>query len=211
MLELLFYVLFLLLFVFGAWSLFSGWQKIFAKAESIACEASNREVTPQPQFDTGNSDLQLDRQFDEEDESDGDIAQPSIDSSVFSTATVSTHDDMGMMEVPNAERQRIEQEHRGILDDVLQEVLSEQLTPFERIFVKYAERCNTRERWRRLDKPRVRDRVKVYLREMADEGKLKRVMKGREYFYVIVERGDGEDVGDNGHKAKEPSEVNSIA
>ena len=206
MLELLFYVLFLLLFVFGAWSLFSGWQKIFAKAESIACKSSNSEVTHQSQFDTSNSDPQLDCELNEEDEH-SDISQPDIDVSVFSTATVSTHDDTGMMEVPNAERQRIEREHRGILEDVLEEVLSEQPTPFEQIYEKYAERCNTRERRRRLDKPRVRDRVKVYLREMADEGKLKRVMKGREYFYVVAEEGDGEVVNDREHKAKEPSEV----
>jgi hypothetical protein len=46
----------------------------------------------------------------------------------------------------------------------------------------------------RLDKPRVRIRVKQYLREMADEGKLKRVMKGREYFYRVVETEGGEVV-----------------
>ena len=187
MLELLYYVLFLLLFVFGAWSLFSSWQRIFAKAGSKACEASNREVTPQPQFDTGNSDLQLDHELDEEAEHSG-ISKPGIDESVFSPPIVPS-DPPSMMEVPNAERQMIEQEHRGILEDVLKEVLSEQPTPFEQIYERYVERCNTRERWRRLDKPRVRDRVKVYLREMADEGKLKRVMKGREYFYVMAESG----------------------
>jgi hypothetical protein len=197
MFELIFYVLFLLLFVFGAWSLFSSWQKIFGKAESKVCKR-NREITPQPtasQFDV-RSDSELDRQLDEEAEH-GDISQSSIDTRVFSTATVSTHDDTGMMEVPNVERQRIEREHRGILEDVLEEVLSEQPMPFEQIYVKYVERCNTQERGRRLDKPRVRDRVKVYLREMADEGKLKRVMKGREYFYVVAERKDGEVVSDN--------------
>jgi hypothetical protein len=193
MFELIFYVLFLVLFVFGAWSLFSGWQKIFAKAESKACGHSNSEIAHQSlasQFDTSNSDPQLDRKLDEEVEQDehGGISQPSINVSAFSTATVSTHDDTGMMKVPNAERQRIEREHRGILEDVLQEVLSEQLTPFELIYEKYTERCSTCDCGRRLDKPRVRDRVKVYLREMADEGELKRVMKGREYFYVVAER-----------------------
>ena len=194
MLELLFYVLFLLLFVFGAWSLFSSWQKIFAKAESIACEASNSEVTHQSsasQFDV-RSDSELDRRLDEvdvQDEHNEDTDQPSIDVSVFSPPIVSSLDERGLMKIPNAERQRIEQEHRGILEDVLQEVLSEQPTLFEQIYVRYVEKCNTRERGRRLDKPRVRDRVKVYLREMADEGKLKRVMKGREYFYVVAESG----------------------
>jgi hypothetical protein len=208
MLELIFYVLFLVLFVFGAWSLFSGWQKIFGNAGSKACEASSGEITHQPsasQFETSNSDLQLDRELDEQDEH-SDLSQPSIDVSAFSPPIVPS-DPAGMMEVPNAERQRIEQEHRGILEDVLQEVLSEQLTPFEQIYVRYAERCNTRERRRRLDKPRVRDRVKVYLREMAEEGKLKRVMKGREYLYVVAEMGDGEFISDSGHQAKDPSEV----
>lgn len=188
MLELLFYVLFLLLFVFGAWSLFSSWQKIFGKAESIVCERSNCEITHQSSASQSDvrSDSKLDGDLDEEAEH-CDIAQSSIDTRVFSTATVPS-EPAGMMEVPNAERQRIEQEHRGILEDVLQEVLSEQLTPFERIYVRYAERCNTRERGRRLDKPRVRDRVKVYLREMADDEKLKRVMKGREYYYEMAER-----------------------
>ena len=203
MIELIFYVLFLLLFVFGAWSLFSSWQKIFGKAESIACESSNCEIIPQPsvsQFDTSNSDPQIDRELDEQDEQDEhneDTDQPSIDGSVFSTATVSSLDETGLMEIPNAERQRIEREHRSILGDVLQEVLSEQPTPFEQIYVKYVEGCNTQERGRRLDKPRVRDRVKVYLREMADEGKLKRVMKGREYFYVVAGTGNGVVVSDN--------------
>lgn len=211
MLELLYYVLFLLLFVFGAWSLFSSWQKIFGNAESIACERSNSDITHQSlasQFDTTNSDPQIDHELDEEDGQDehkGDIIQ-SIDVSVFSTANF-PNDQPAMMEIPNAERQRIEREHRVILEVVLQEVLSEQPTLFELIYVRYVERCNTRERGRRLDKPRVRDRVKVYLREMADEGGLKRVMKGREYFYVVAERGDGEVVSDSGHKAKEPNEA----
>ena len=196
MLELIFYVLFLLLFVFGAWSLFNGWQKIFGKAELKVCEASNCEITPQPsvsQFDTTNSDSQIDHELDEEEEH-GDISQPNVDVSVYSPPNVQnvSSDPSGMMEIPNAERQRIEREHRDILEDVLQEILSEQPTPFEKIYEEYAERCNTRERGRRLDKQRVRDRVKVYLREMADEGKLKRVMKGREYLYMVAERGDGE-------------------
>ena len=33
----------------------------------------------------------------------------------------------------------------------------------------------------------MRDRVKQYLREMAYDGTLKRVMNGREYFYVAAE------------------------
>lgn len=152
------------------------------------------------QFDENNSDLQLDRQLDEEDEQveHSGIAHPSLDVSVFSPSNVSSGPS-GMMEVPNAERQRIELEHRGIMEDVLQEVLSEQPTPFEHIYVRYVERCNTLGRERRLDTPRVRDRVKVYLREMADSGKLKRIMKGREYFYVVAGRGDGEVIGDSEH------------
>ncbi len=33
----------------------------------------------------------------------------------------------------------------------------------------------------------MRIRVKLYLRDMADDGTLKRVMKGWEYFYVVAE------------------------
>ena len=158
---------------------------------------SNSEITHQSlasQFDVG-SDSELDRQLDKEDEQDehGDISQPSIGVSVFSPPIVLS-DPSGMMEIANAERQRIEREHRGIQEDVLKEVLSEQLTPFEQIYERYAERCNMGERRRRLDKPRVRDRVKVYLREMGDSGKLKRVMRGREYFFVVA---DDEILSDN--------------
>ena len=37
----------------------------------------------------------------------------------------------------------------------------------------------------------MRDSVKQYLRETADEGKLTRVMKGREYFFRVVETESG--------------------
>ena len=37
----------------------------------------------------------------------------------------------------------------------------------------------------------MRIRVKQYLREMENEEKLKRAMKGREYFYVVAETGGG--------------------
>ena len=37
----------------------------------------------------------------------------------------------------------------------------------------------------------MRNHVKQYLREMVNDGKLKRVMKGREYFYVVVETEGG--------------------
>jgi hypothetical protein len=40
----------------------------------------------------------------------------------------------------------------------------------------------------------VHDSVKQYLLDMIDEGKLKRVMKGREYFYRVVETEGGEVV-----------------
>ena len=37
----------------------------------------------------------------------------------------------------------------------------------------------------------MRNRVKQYLREMADDGTLKRVMKGQEYFYRVAETEGG--------------------
>ena len=46
----------------------------------------------------------------------------------------------------------------------------------------------TRELKKKLDKLRGRTRVKSYLRDMENEGKLKRVMNVREYFYVVAER-----------------------
>ncbi len=51
----------------------------------------------------------------------------------------------------------------------------------------------------------MRSHVKQYLREMADDGKLKRVMKGREQFYVVVETEGGEVVtGSEQSNLKQP-------
>jgi hypothetical protein len=47
--------------------------------------------------------------------------------------------------------------------------------------------------------PRVRNRVKSYLRDMENEGKLKRVMNVREYFYVVAEEENEEVVSESGH------------
>jgi hypothetical protein len=91
-----------------------------------------------------------------------------------------SHDDPGVTEIANEERLRIEQEHRSILEEVLQELLTEQLTSFDAIYDNYSDKCTTRELKKKLDKPRVRNRVKSYLRDMENEGKLKRVMNVRE-------------------------------
>jgi hypothetical protein len=97
-------------------------------------------------------------------------------------------------EIAKAERLRIEQEHRSILEDVIQEVLTEQPTSFDAIYEKYSSNCTTRELKKKLDKPRGRFSVKRYLREMENEGKLKRVMNVREYFYVVAEEENEEVV-----------------
>ena len=62
------------------------------------------------------------------------------------------------------------------MEDVLHEVLTEQPTSFDAIYEKYSGKCTTRELKKKLDKPRVRNRVKLYLRDLENEGKLKRVM-----------------------------------
>ena len=116
-----------------------------------------------------------------------------------------------MTEIANVERLRIEQEHRSILENVLQEVLTEQPTSFDAIYEDYSDKCTTRELKKKLDKPRVRNRVKSYLRDMENEGKLKRVMNVREYFYMVAEEGNGEVARDSGHigvfQANEPNEA----
>ena len=62
----------------------------------------------------------------------------------------------------------------------------------------------------------MRDSVKQYLRETADDGKLKRVIKGRGYFYVEAEAEGGEVVAGSEQlnpeqpitfRANEPSET----
>jgi hypothetical protein len=49
------------------------------------------------------------------------------------------------------------------------------------------------------------------LRDKENEGKLKRVMNIREYFYVVAEKGNGEVVSESGHvevfQANEPNEA----
>jgi predicted transcriptional regulator len=114
-------------------------------------------------------------------------------------------------EIAKAERLRIEQEHRSILEDVLQEVLTEQPTSFDAIYEKYSDKCTTRELKKKSDKPRGRYSVKQYLREMENEGKLKRVMNIREYFYVVAEEENEEVVSESGHievfQANEPNEA----
>lgn len=168
--EILLYLLFLVLFVFGAWSLLSSWSDLFSKKQEVTYKRS-------AQSEIGD--------LDGEEEQD-DTSQPRF----FSPPGV-LGDQPGMTETANAARQRIEREHRSIMEDVIREVLTaNQPTPFESIYGNYVEKCNAREVYeceRRLDKPRVRHRVKAYLREFETDGKVKRVLKGREYFYAMVE------------------------
>jgi hypothetical protein len=100
---------------------------------------------------------------------------------------------------------------RGYLENVLQELLTGQPTSFDAIYEKYSGNCTSRELKKKLDKPRGRYSVKHYLREMENEGKLKRVMNVREYFYVVAEEENEEVVGESRHigvfQANEPNEA----
>lgn len=194
MLELIYYGLFLLLYGFGAWMFFNGLQDLTVNASKAS--------KPQPsasQFDIGNMKPRTVCTA----KYPGDIGE--IDSDV------SSHDDPGVAEIAKAERLRIEQEHRSILADVLQEVLTEQPTSFDAIYENYSDKCTSRELKKKLDKPRGRYSIKQYLREMENEGKLKRVMNVREYFYVVVEEENEEVVSESGHvgvfQANEPNAV----
>jgi hypothetical protein len=193
MFELIYYGLFLLLYGFGAWMFFNGLQDLITNASKAS--------KPQPSlFDIGN--MKPRRVFctanclDDDGEIDNDA---------------SSHDETGVAEIAKAERLRIEQEHRSILEEVLQELLTEQPTSFDAIYENYSDKCTTRELKKKLDKPRVRNRVKSYLRDMENEGKLKRVMNVREYFYVVAEEENEEVVSESGHvgvfQANEPNEA----
>jgi hypothetical protein len=194
MFELICYGLFLLLYGFGAWMFFNGLQDLITNAP--------RASKPQPsasQFDIGNMKLGTVCAANHlEDEREIDSDGPS-------------HEELGMTEIANEERLRIEQEHRSILDDVLQELLTEQPTSFDAIYEKYSGKCATRELKKKLDNPRGRYSIKQYLREMENEGKLKRVMNIREYFYVVAEEEKEEVVSESGHagvfRANEPNEA----
>jgi hypothetical protein len=178
MFELIYYGLFLLLYGFGAWTFFNGLQDLITEASKVS--------KPQPSL------------FDIDNMKTGTVCTANClgdDGEIDSD--VPSHDDSGMIEIAKAERLRIEQEHRRILADVLQEVLTEQPTSFDAIYEKYSSNCTTREFERKLDKPRVRHSVKLYLRDMEDEGKLKRVMNVRAYFYVVAEKGNGEVVSES--------------
>ena len=175
MLELIYYGLFLLLYGVGAWTFFNGLQDY----------TKSKASKPQPSasiFDIDNmktGTVCTVNRLDDDGEIDSDAA---------------SHDETGVTEIAKAERLRIEQEHRSILEKVLQELLTEQPTSFDAIYEKYSGKCTTREFERKLDKPRVRHSVKLYLREMENEGKLKRVMNVREYFYVVAEEESSEAV-----------------
>ena len=173
MLELIYYGLFLLLYGFGAWTFFNGLQ------EYTKSKASKPQLSP---FDIGNmktGTVCTANGLDDDGEIDSDVPG---------------HDDSSMIEIAKAERLRIEQEHRSILEDVLQELLTELPTSFDAIYEKYSGKCSSRDFERKLDKPRGRHSVKLYLRDMENEGKLRRVMNVREYFYVLVEKESGEIV-----------------
>jgi hypothetical protein len=194
MLELIYCGLFLLLYGFGAWMFFNGLQDLITNASKAS--------KPQPsasQFDIGNMKLGTVCAANHlEDEREIDSDGPS-------------HEELGMTEIANEERLRIEQEHRSILDDVLQELLTEQPTSFDAIYEKYSGKCATRELKKKLDNPRGRYSIKQYLRDMENEGKLKRVMNIREYFYVVAEEENEEVVSESGHvavfQANEPNEA----
>jgi hypothetical protein len=89
--------------------------------------------------------------------------------------------------------------------------LTEQPTSFDAIYEKYSDKCTTRELKKKLDKPRGRHSVKLYLRDMENEGKLKRVMNVREYFYVVAEEENEDVVSERGNievfQANEPNEA----
>ena len=194
MLELIYYRLFLLLYGFGAWMFFNGLQDLITNASKAS--------KPQPsasQFDIGNM-------------KPGTVCTAKHPGGIGEIGSdVPSHDELGVTEIANEERVRIEQEHRSILEEVLQEVLTEQPTSFDAIYEKYSDKCTTRELKKKLDKPRVRNRVKSYLRDMENEGKLKRVMNVREYFYVVAEEENEEVVSESGHvevfQANEPNEA----
>ena len=192
MLELIYYGLFLLLYGFGAWMFFNGLR------DYTKSKASKPQPSASP-FDIGN--MKPGTVCTAKDP--GDIGEIGSDAP--------SHDDPGMIEIAKAERLRIEQEHRSILENVLQELLTEQPTSFDAIYDNYSDKCTTREFERKLDKPRVRHSVKLYLREMENEGKLKRVMNVREYFYVVAEEENEEVVSESGHvgvfQANEPNEA----
>jgi hypothetical protein len=194
MFELIYYGLFLLLYGFGAWMFFNGLQDLITNASKAS--------KPQPsasQFDIGNMKPGTVCTA----KHPGDIGEIGSDAP--------SHDELGVTEIANEERLRIEQEHRSILDDVLQELLTEQPTSFDAIYENYSDTCTTRELKKKLDKPRGRYSVKHYLREMENEGKLKRVMNVREYFYVVAEEENEELVSESGHvgvfQANEPNEA----
>lgn len=193
MLELIYCGLFLLLYGFGAWMFFNGLQD-YTKSKASKPQPSA------PQFDIGN--MKPGRVF---------YTANCLDDDGEIDSDATSHDDPGVAEIAKAERLRIEQEHRSILADVLQEVLTEQPTSFDTIYEKYSGNCTTRELKKKLDKPRVRTRVKLYLRDMENEGKLKRVMNVREYFYVVAEEENEEVVSESGHvgvfQANEPNEA----
>ena len=155
--EIIFYTLFLLLFVYGAWLVISSMKK---KKPMILLLPAHQDIYPGQIYPGEDELLQNSARQQQKPKSQG-----------------MTH--------ANKERQRLEVEHKQILTEVLKEVLTPEPTTFDDIYSVYVERCTLQKR-----KPRGRDRVKAYLREMEQKGILNRVREGRQMIYSKVRGGD---------------------
>ena len=164
--EIIFYTLFLLLFVYGAWLVISSMKK---KKPMILQLPAHQDIYPGQNIYPGQ-------------------IYPGEDELLQNSARQQQKPKSQGMTHANKERQRLEVEHKQILTEVLKEVLTPEPTTFDDIYSVYVERCTLQKR-----KPRGRDRVKAYLREMEQKGILNRVREGRQMIYSKVRgevRGD---------------------
>ena len=162
--EIILYILFLLLFVYGAWLIISSTQK---KKHRLLQLPAHQDIYPGVDYHGQDEILQ-----------DPCHGQDEI---LQNYARQQQKPRFQIMAQPNKERQRLETEHKQMLTEALKGVLTSEPTEFDIIYSVYIEKCTLQ---KGLNKPRGRDRVKAYLREMEQKGILNRERQGRQMIYT---------------------------
>jgi len=171
--EIILYILFLLLFVYGAWLIISSTQK---KKPRLLQLPAHQDIYPGQDVYQGQ-DIILQNHCHGQDESLQNYPGQNYpgENEILHQQQRSKFQAMTRA---NKERQRLEVEHKKILTEALKEILTSELTEFDIIYSVYIEKCTLQK-----SKPRGRDRVKAYLREMEQNGLVNRERQGRQILY----------------------------
>jgi hypothetical protein len=173
--EIIFYMLFLLLFVYGAWLIISSTQK---KKPRLLQLPAHQDIYPGHDYPGQDEILQNPCHGQDE------ILQDYPGQNYLGEDDILHQQQKPRFQImaqPNKERQRLETEHKQMLTEALKGILTSEPTEFDNIYSVYIEKCALQ---KGLNKPRGRDRVKAYLREMEQKGILNRERQGRQMIYT---------------------------